>query len=197
MTKTDLAALAVQTLRSPGDAARRIMGLDLERPVLWMALALTVVLGSLLFHLSSLMFPVSPAGMPLPALITSPLLYALAMGGGVVLSAQVLTWAGRALGGQGQFQDMLALLVWLQALRVVAQAALLVLMVLVPPFAAMVTLAVALFSLWILVNFIDSAHGFDSLGRGVVTLVLAVLGLSLALSMLLAMFGGLPTGGMQ
>ena len=194
MTKNDLATLAAHTLRSPGDAARRILALDLDRPVMWMALALTVVLGSLLFQLSSLLFPVPPTGFPIPALISSPIFYALAMAGGVILTALVLTWAGRALGGQGRFDDMLALLVWLQALRLAAQAILLVLMILVPPFAALATLAVALLSLWIMVSFIDAAHGFGSLGRGAMTLVLAVLGLSLVLSMLLAMFGGLSTG---
>ena len=194
MNKNDLAALAAQTVRSPGDAARRVMALELDRPVLWMALALAAALGSLLFHLSSLMFPVTPAGFPVPALLSSPIFYAVAMAGGVILSAAVLSGAGRALGGQGRFDDMLALLVWLQVLRVAAQAIVLVLMILMPAFAALATLAVALLSLWILINFIDAAHGFGSRGRAAVTLVLAILGLSLVLSMLLAMFGGLPTG---
>lgn len=189
MNRDDILALVVETVRRPADAARRIIGWRIESSLLWMGFALTVVLNTLLFHVSSLVYPASPGGLPVPALFSSPFLYALLMGLGLLLMTLVLTRVGNWLGGHGQFQDVLALLVWLQFLRLAAQLAVLVLVMLLPPFAALVTLAIGLLSLWILLNFVNAAHGFNSLGRSFATLILAILGISVGLSVLLSLFG--------
>ena len=189
MNRDDILALVVETVRRPADAARRIIGWRIESSLLWMGFALTVVLNTLLFHVSSLVYPASPGGLSVPVLFSSPFLYALFMGLGLLLMTLVLSRVGNWLGGHGQFQDVLALLVWLQFLRLAAQLAVLVLVLLLPPFAALVTLAIGLLSLWILLNFIKAAHGFASLGRSFATLILAILGISVGLSVLLSLFG--------
>ena len=192
MNKTDLAALVLETVRRPADAARRILGWRIERPVLWMGFALTVVLNTLLFHVTSLIYPVPSGAIAVPALFSSPFLYAAVKGAGLLLMALVLTRIGARLGGVGRFEDVLTLLVWLEMLRLAAQVVVLVLMGVLPAFAvALVTMAIGLLSLWILMNFINAVHGFDSLGRSYLALVLTILGLIVVLSMLLAVFGGL------
>lgn len=194
MNRDDLVALVVETVRRPADAARRILGWRIDSSLLWMGFALTVVLNTLLFHVSSLIYPVPSGAIALPALFSSPFLYAVVMAGGLLLSALVLTRIGTLLGGTGRFDDVLTLLVWLQVLRLAAQVVVLVLMVVLPAFAALVTMAIGLLSLWILMNFINAVHGFDSLGRSFLALVLSILGISVALSILLALFGGLFSG---
>ncbi|MDR9484216.1 MULTISPECIES: Yip1 family protein [Sediminimonas] len=194
MNRDDLVALVVETVRRPADAARRILAWRIASSLLWMGFALTVVLNTLLFHISSLIYPMPSGAIAVPALFSSPFLYAAVMGGGLLLMALVLTQVGKMLGGVGRFEDVLTLLVWLQALRLAAQVIVLVLMALLPAFAALVTMAIGLLSLWILMNFINAVHGFDSLGRSFMALVLAILGISVGLSMLLALFGGVSVG---
>lgn len=194
MNRDEMVALVMETVRRPADAAHRITGWRIEPSILWMGFALTVLLNTLLFHVSSLIYPMPSGAIALPGLFSSPFLYAGVMGGGLLLMALVLTRVGALLGGVGRFEDVLTLLVWLQVLRLAAQVIVLVLMVVLPAFAALVTMAIGLLSLWILMNFINAVHGFDSLGRSFLALVLSILGISVALSILLALFGGLFSG---
>ncbi|MDG1129495.1 YIP1 family protein [Seohaeicola saemankumensis] len=186
MTLKDLAALAMDTLRDPRGTGERLIALNLGLPVLWTALALASVLSALLFSINMAIFP---AAFPMPGLFFNPILYAVVLAGGMVISMHLLTWMGTMLGGRGSLAEVTVLLVWLQYLRLVAQAGLLLLTMIMPPLGMMATIVVAFYSLWLLLNFLDVAHRFGSLAKALVVLLMTAVGIVVGLSFLLALIG--------
>jgi hypothetical protein len=186
MQLNDLPRLAMETLRDPRGTAERLIALRLDLPTLWMALALGAVLNALLFSVNMMLFPTT---FPMPGLFMNPVLYAVVMAVGMVITLHLLTWVGGMMGGQGQLADVTVVLVWLQYLRLAAQAALLLLTLLVPALALMATLVVAFYSLWLLLNFLDVAHRLGSLGKSALVLVFAVVGVTMGLSFLMMLIG--------
>lgn len=195
MTTLSLKDLAVQTVTNPRAAAEYLLGLHIGRNALWMALVLATVLNSLLFSLSSFMFP-TDAATPLPGLFNNPLLFAMMQGGGLVITVFVLTWVGNMLGGQGGLGDVLIALVWLQFMRLAAQAAVIVVGLAMPALGGLISLAVLVLSFWILLHFINVAHRFNSLGKAFLVLFLAGLGVSFGISIILTLIG-VSAGGMN
>ena len=186
MTFKDLAALARETLRDPRGTGERLIALNLGLPVLWTALALASVLSALLFSINMAIFP---AAFPMPGLFFNPILYAVVLAGGMVISMHLLTWMGTMLGGRGSLAQVTVLLVWLQYLRLAAQVGLLALTMIMPPLGMMATIVVAFYSLWLLLNFLDVAHGFGSIAKALVLLLMTAVGIVVGLSFLLALIG--------
>lgn len=186
MTLKDLAALATDTLRDPRATGERLIAMNLGLPVLWTALALASVLSALLFSINMAIFP---AAFPMPGLFFNPMLYAVVLAGGMVISMHLLTWMGTMLGGRGSLAEVTVLLVWLQYLRLAAQAGLLLLTMIMPPLGMMATIVVAFYSLWLLLNFLDVAHRFGSLAKALVVLLMTAVGIVVGLSFLLALIG--------
>ena len=186
MQVNDLPTLAMDTLRDPRATAERLIAMDLGLPTLWTALALGAVLNALMFSVNLMLFPTT---FPLPGLFSNPVLYAVAMAGGMVITMHLLTWVGGMMGGQGRLADVTVVMVWLQYLRLAAQAVLLVLTMLMPALALMATLVVAAYSSWLLVNFLVVAHRLGSLGKSVLVLVFSVVGVTIGLSFLMMLIG--------
>lgn len=184
---TYLRDLALLTLRSPARAGQQILALKLEREILWTGFALAVVLNTLLFTLQQYLIP-APEGTPV--IFTSQTAYFAMIAGGQVLFIYALYLAGTWLGGQGSLSEVLALMVWLQLLQAAAQAVLLVLMLTAPGLFILVNMGAMIYGLYILVHFIDQAHGLKSLGRSVGVLATALFSLAFALALLLALAGG-------
>ena len=84
---------------------------------------------------------------------------------------------------------MLALVVFLQVLRILAQLVIFVLMFVAPGISVIFSLATGIVGLWILVNFIAAAFRFPTLGRAFGTLLIAMLMIVLGLSFLLSIIG--------
>jgi len=189
MRLNDLTALAVDTLREPRGTAQRVLAMGLDLPTIWAALALGAVLNAMLFGINLILFPMT---FPLPAVFLNPVFYAGVVALGMVFTIFALTKVGVALGGQGRTEDVAVLLVWLQYLRLAAQLALMVITIVLPVLGVMATLAVAFYSLWLLLTFLDVAHRFDSLGKSALVLVFAIVGVILALSLVMGLLG-VPT----
>ncbi|MFP4043874.1 MAG: YIP1 family protein, partial [Rhodosalinus sp.] len=119
-----------------------------------------------------------------------PVPFALFLAAGLVGTIYALWYVGRMLGGEGALGDIMVLLVWLQALRLVVQAALLMLVPLSPVLSSLVVLAAAAIGFWILLNFIDVAHGYGNLLKSLGALALSVLAMALGLTFLVTLFGG-------
>ena len=187
MTTTGFAQLAVETIRDPRATARRLVALDLPLQALWMALALVVVLNAAVYSLSNIVTP-PPPDMPVAAV--APVPFALFLGAGLIGTIYALWYVGRLMGGGGGLGDIMVLLVWLQALRLVVQAALIVLVPLSPVLSSLVVLAAAVIGFWILLNFVDVAHGYESLLKALGAVALSVLAMALGLTVLVTLFGG-------
>ncbi len=189
MNGTDLRILltnmVVLALREPRKAADQIIGWRLDRDTLWTALALAASVNTLIFSLSVVLQP-SEA---MPAFFTSPLAMFVLLSGVLVVTTHGLYWTGRAIGGQGELGDMLSLIVFLQILRILAQIVIFVLMFVSPGISLLLSLATGIFGMWLLVNFIAAAHRFETLGRAIGTLLIAMAMIVLGLSFLLSIVG--------
>tara|TARA_R110000850_G_scaffold103343_2_gene213310 strand:- start:650 stop:1240 length:591 start_codon:yes stop_codon:yes gene_type:complete len=189
MTGTDfrimLTDLVILSLRNPRQAAEQIIGWRLDRETLWTALALAAAVNTMIFSFSIMLQP-TPG---MPAFFTSPLAMFVLLAGVLVITTHGLYWTGRAIGGQGDLGDMLALVVFLQVLRILAQLVIFVLMFVAPGISVIFSLATGIVGLWILVNFIAAAFRFPTLGRAFGTLLIAMLMIVLGLSFLLSIVG--------
>ncbi|XDA96639.1 YIP1 family protein [Sulfitobacter sp. LCG007] len=180
----DWGALALMTLRAPAEAAAIIAAWELPRQVLWMGLALVAILNTFLFSLSEMIVPTS---MPLPGVITNPLVFFVTVAGGLIASVHVFYWTGRMLGAPVRdMGPLLALMIWLQALRGVVQAAVLVLLLVSPAISALLVFAASLYAVWILLNFLSVGLGLQSVWRALGVLVAGSLALVLGISILLS-----------
>ena len=192
-----LSDLFVQTLFSPRAAADRIMALWLPRNWLWMALALMSVLNGIVYSLSLHMGadPDPQTVQMIPPAFQSPALFTLFLFGALVITVLALTWVGRSLGGAGQVPQVLALIVWLQVLRLGVQLALVVLMFALPLGGLALVMVASVWGLIILVVFIDRAHGFNNIFKSIAVLALAVLAMVVGLSAILSVLGAAVMGG--
>lgn len=194
------AQLAVDTVRDPQGTAQRIMGWQIGRAELYMALVAVSAMNAFLAGASSALSPMSgdPAAleaMPMLALMSRPLVLFVLIAGGLFLTVHGLFWVGRAMGGKGALTDMLALLTWLQALRAAAQAGVLLLSLAVPVLGGLVALAVVIVAFWLLLHFISAALRFESLFRAFGVLVAVSTALFIGLMLLVTLMGG-TVGGM-
>lgn len=185
-----------QTLFSPRAAADRIMALWMPREWLWMALALMSVLNGIVYSVSMYMGPERDPEMMqmIPPAFQSPALFTLFLFGALVVTVLMLTWVGRSLGGAAELPQVLALIVWLQVLRLGVQLALLVLMLALPLGGLALVMVASVWGLVILVVFIDRAHGFDNIFKSVAVLVLAVLAMVVGLSVILSVLAAAVMG---
>ncbi len=183
--------MALLTVQDPATAAQRLMSLGIDRGTLWTAVFLTAVLDTLLHSATN--FLVSGPS-PLPGLFDVPAVYFFVVGGGLVLSIVTLFWAGRAFGGQGSMEDIMIVIVWLQFMSVLVQAAALILLLTIPALSVILVLAATFVGLWILVHFVDQAHRFFSLGKTVGVLLAAFVGMVIGVSILLSKIGVGTTG---
>lgn len=186
MTSAELRSLAALTVTDPANAARVILSREPGREVLWLALALSVALASLLHGLSNMAF----GAMTMPGIPQSVVGYGALMGGGLVLTIAAIHRIGRLLGGQGSFLDVMAVMVWIQLVLVVVQAATLLLALTVPLLSALLALAANLVALYVTLHFIDQAHRLNSLMRAAAVLILSVLAIAVGVLVLLSFVGG-------
>lgn len=178
--------LVALTLRNPRAAAATLINWQLPRGVIWMALVLASCLNAILAGLSELMFP-SPV--PLPTILMNPLMLFALLAGGLFVTVHALHWAGRAVGGQGAVEDIAIVLTWLQALRAVAQAAVVVLALVSPALAGMFAMVVMVVGLWIMAHFIAQALSFASAWKAFGLMVALMVVFIFAIVVLLAVTG--------
>lgn len=191
MTFSDWRQLAITSITKPDHAAPVLMAMRFPTQALWSALVLVAIGNVVLFTLSDLMFP-GPS--PLPVFFSVPLIYFAIVAGGLSLTVLSLFWTGKVMGGTGALADVLVLIVWMQALRVLVQAAALILMLVAPILSALLAFASALVGVYMFVHFINQAHRFNSVGRSAVVLIVSFLVIVVGLSVIITLFGGVFVG---
>ncbi|MEI4231489.1 YIP1 family protein [Roseovarius sp. D22-M7] len=190
MTRDDVIGLLRQTLFQPHDAARVLIGMRLQTDILWTGLALLAILNAIVYTMSAQLGPSGDAsGALMPAAFQAPILFAILLFGALALTVIALYYVGQGLGGEAAFADILVLLTWLQVLRLLVQAAVLVLALGVPALAAIAVIVAAVWGVWILVSFIDAAHRFESRFKAAGVVVLSFVAMAIGLSTLLSLVG--------
>lgn len=180
--------LVILTVTKPAEA---IVALQLMRMPLqlgFMVLSLASVLNSLLISTRDYLIPTEIAnGVGLLDLV-SPFNLVVAFFVVATASSVILTVAGRVLGGQGRFSDVLGFIAWLQIMRFLVEVIGFALMLISPALAALGLYMAGLYGLWIVLNFQNGAHGFDSLGKAAGSLVLAFFAIVILVSVLVLPF---------
>jgi len=185
-----------QTISAPRAAGRRILALDLPRDWLWMALALMGVLNGLVYSLVMQVGGGSWDAAPLmPAVLQSPILFTLFLLFALVITVGALTWVGQAMGGKARMPQILALIAWMQLLRLAVQLALVVLMLVLPLAGLILVVVASIWGLVILVVFVDDAHGFGNIFKAAGVIILGFLGMLVGLSAILGVLSALVMGG--
>ena len=187
----DLVTLTRNSLRDPALAVRQLQSLNLPMQARWMALAVVVALSAILGTLAMQIFPELAEG-GLGIRVLSPLARVALQTGGMVLTAWLIATVGRAFGGQGDFPDALLIVIWLEFLLLVAQAAQVVLMLVFPFFGSILGIAALVVIAWLSVQMIKALHGFSSAFMVFVGLIGATLVTLIFLSVLAGAFGLMP-----
>ncbi|MEW9921919.1 Yip1 family protein [Marimonas sp. MJW-29] len=186
-----LVPLIQTSIRAPREAARTVLDMGLSRDVLWTALALVAVINTFLIYF---VIEISGPTVPLPGYFQRPLALFVLIAGLTVVYVHAMYWAGLAIGGRGSLMDVLALVVWFQVLRALAQVVVIVTSFLIPPLGALLSLAVAIWGFWIFLNFLATALNLSSPWHAFAVLVISFVGLVLGLGILMALVAGLSQG---
>lgn len=191
MTALPFSPLIGLSVTDPAAAARAVIGAGLARNTLWMALLLISVLQALLFSLlpGLLLLPE-----PLQPIGDNPLLMAMVVAGGIVIIAFVLTWSGTLIGGAGDLTPVLAVMTWMQVLRLVGIVISVSLAWLVPSLGAAVSILFGIMGIYIFVAMIDVAQGFGSRLKALFLIVFSFLAVSFGTSVVLALAAVLVLG---
>lgn len=185
---SDMGVLVWQSVAAPRDAARTLIGLNLSRLVLWQALALVTVVSVLLVAVTQGPMPEIAPDATQPIEIT-PFAYAMILGSSLVLLVFALFYTGQALGGTGSFAGTLTLVIWLEVLAMCVRIAQFALSIFGSGLDLTISLVGMALLFWALLNFIAELHDFESIGKALLTLVLAVFGISLGVALILSAIG--------
>lgn len=189
MTLQGFLSLAMQSVVAPRDVARLLMSIRMGREALLTAFALVITLNALMLAGSQVLMPT-----PLPAFLSSPLVFGAIHGvmlGGLIGALTLMGWV---FDGRGTFETVAVLLIWMQALRVILQAFMVLILPLSPGLGGLILTAASVIGLWMLLCFVDEAHELGNLWKSAAVLILGFVGLAFTLSLLLSLAGVTPEG---
>ncbi len=184
-----LLSFVLLTLRQPGVAARSILLRQFPNEAIWTGLFLAVILNALLFGILELFIPDSGELAMFDMSSESPGLSMMISAVRSVLFAGLLTFGGRWLGGSGQFMPILSLLVWDQLLQLVCMSMGIAVLLISPQLGSMVFLVIGLVLLFVLLNFVNEAHGFASLWRAFAVVLMASIVMVFAMILIVRLLG--------
>lgn len=188
----DLVKLSV---RNPKEGAARVLALGLSRQAIWISLAITLTLGTILGYVHEAVTPdaLGPDGEPIrlpdpfvSVIVTAVLLVALDF---------VIAQLGRGFGGTGGFFDILLVDVWLRVIALFAMVIDIIAFLISPELGQLVLFATYLYLLWLMLNFVAVAHGGISLGKSFLVIFLSGMIAFLPFLLLLGMVGLAPNIG--
>ena len=187
MSPAAFVRLAWQTVTAPREVAQLLIAARLSHEAILTAMALVVALNALVMGI--LQASMGAGALPF---VMSPVLFGALLAAMLVVSVMVLTGVGRMLGGTARAEDLAVLLAWLQAVRILWQVIVAVAALLAPPLASILAVLGFLAGIYIFLNFLDVAHGFDNLLRALAVLVIGGLALVMAMSLLVSLMGISP-----
>ncbi|SMX50109.1 YIP1 family protein [Maliponia aquimaris] len=192
MTLHGYLRLAWQSVTAPREVAALLLSIRPSREALWTAFALVVVLNALVFSISVALTPGAA-----PMLLSSPAVFLVLQAVALAGSILAFTGIGRLMGGRGHIEEIALLMIWMQGLRVLVQAVVILLAPLSAMLAGVAIMLSTALGVWIAVNFLDEAHDLGGPLRALAVLVLGVLAMAFGLSLLLTLAGVSPEGMMQ
>jgi len=186
---SDLVKGAWESVRDPRAGARQIMTISMPLRYRWEALFLIVVLSVLLTQIT-LVFTGQSGGIIVggPGL-SAPITLGMMQLVMLVVMIFGIYLIGRRSGGTGSLGDTILLVTWLQFILICLQVLQTVAFLLVPVVGNLLGLAGFALFFWLLANFVAELHGFASPGRVFVSILIAMVGFAIFLSVLLSVLG--------
>lgn len=191
MTYDDLKQLVLLSLRAPYRALDALRALAPDMQTRWLALVLAVSLSTVLAGLARLLFPVDIEN-PVSQLIGQPLMLASVQFVGMVIAAMLMAAVGRAFRGHGTFADALLVVAWIEILLVAVQALQVVLALIFPISAVLMSLVAFGLLIYLTLQFTKALHGFQNTFLVLLGFVGSVFLFALILSVLGVSLGYVP-----
>lgn len=185
--------LLIDSLRRPRVAARRVLDARVPAARLLEAAVLVAVTGVVLGYLALMLSP-EALDVVSAAVIHNPLLGAGAQLAVMAVAVFLTVRVGRIFGGTGTTEGALALVVWLNAVMVVIQAAQLVALAVLPPVATILAVATIFWALWAFANFVAELHGFQNPFIVLAVVILTTIVVFFGSAMIFAILGITPQG---
>ncbi len=179
--------LLILTLSDPRAGARAVAGINVAREVLWGALTVIVALSVIGARIMNYMTPISQEQALGLQFVSSPIIFALVLWGLLVLTVFSMHYIGRAFGGQGHFDTSLKLVIWLQAILLLAQVVQILFGTVSLVAAGLLGLGFSLYSAWLFVNFVTVAHHFTHRGAVLLGVIISLFGVIFGFSLLIAL----------
>lgn len=173
-----------KSVEAPKAGAEMVLAARPGRETLWMILVLVVALSVILAQIMAFIVPTPVEAQQIMPFRSSPIMFALVMWGLLVLMVFCTHYIGQMFGGEGVFEDSLAIVIWLQTILLVFQAVQIVLAVVSAVFAALFGLVLGVLSIWIFANFVAVVHGFQNVGMVVFGMIASMIGVIFGLSLI-------------
>lgn len=182
--------LMKDTVVNPPKGVSRLLALNPPLQARWIGLGIVMALSAVLATLSQMMLAVATDDQITVA--PAPVAMVLVQGILLVYGAWAMAFFGRRFGGTGQFADALLLVVWMEFVLIIGQAVQLVLMVLFPLSALVLTIALVGLMFWLLVRFTAALHGFTNLALVAFGVLVVFVGSALIFGVVLISIGVMP-----
>jgi hypothetical protein len=188
----DLTRLTLDTPRDPKSVAEYLLGLGLLRPQIISLFAVSVCLSVISLFVSNLsMNGDNPFVIVVgPGLVMGPLPVAIMIFVMTLVSALASSRIGHMFGGQGEFNALLIVMSWLQWMQFVFQMLSTLLSFISIALSGLISLVIFVLTLWIFVAMVDRAHGFESVLKSIVTIVLGSTVAGVSVGFVAIMFAG-------
>ena len=189
-----LGQLIIETLVRPRSAARQVLAAGVPQVFVLQGALLVVCVGMLLNFVALRMIPITVD--PITAsMLRNPVVGAIEELLFLALTVLLTVRVGRLFGGKGRFWDGLALLVWLNVVVIVVEAAQLLVLAVMPPIRGVIEIvafAPLVWLTWVYANFVAELHGFQNAFFVLGAMLLTALVLFFGVSMVLVMLGYSP-----
>ncbi|MEY8882554.1 YIP1 family protein [Donghicola sp. XS_ASV15] len=175
--------LILATLRDPDAVAESLLGMRLQPLAVWHIFGLTVIASVLMFFGTEVLLP-SGLGTMVP-----PFMLTVVMGANLAVMSFAMLASGRALEGAARLDQVVLLMSWVQTMLIALQIPQSVLALAFPSIGPLFAFVVIGYALWLTTRFIKVAHGFETAGRAVATVVFGFVGITFGMVLLLALLG--------
>lgn len=188
----DLTRLTLDTPRDPKSVAEHLLGLGLLRPQIISLFVVSVCLSVISLFVSNVsMNGDNPFVIVVgPGLVMGPLPVAIMIFVMTLVSALASSRIGHMFGGQGDFNALLIVMSWLQWMQFVFQMLSTLLSFISIALSGLTSLVIFVLTLWIFVAMVDRAHGFESVLKSIVTIVLGSTVAGVSVGFVAIMFAG-------
>ena len=188
----DLTRLTLDTPRDPKSVAEYLLGLGLLRPQIISLFAVSVCLSVISLFVSNVsMNGDNPFVIVVgPGLVMGPLPVAIMIFVMTLVSALASSRIGHMFGGQGEFNALLIVMSWLQWMQFVFQMLSTLLSFISIALSGLISLVIFVLTLWIFVAMVDRAHGFESVLKSIMTIVLGSTVAGVSVGFVAIMFAG-------